>query len=337
MDVSKTPLISVVMSVFNTEMYLNKSIESILKQSYKNFEFIIIDDGSTDSSLSIILNYMKKDKRMVLISRENKGLPYSLNEGIDKSKGKYIARMDADDISLSTRLAEQIEFMEKNNEIGIVGTWIEIFGNNISNKISKHPKYHNELNVRLLFSVCFAHPTVMIRKKVIDDYKLRYNEEYVIAQDYELWSRMEKVTRMANIQKVLLLYRIFNTSITNTKRVELRYELMSKIFNKVLQKLNIQNTEEENKLHFTIGLNERISKENIDLLVLNIYLSKIIKANEKIKYFDEKFLREFLGKKFLVVFYFQVKRKNYQFFKALSSLHLYHGLVNIIKDKLFEK
>ena len=146
MDVSKTPLISVVMSVFNTEMYLNKSIESILKQSYKNFEFIIIDDGSTDSSLSIILNYMKKDKRMVLISRENKGLPYSLNEGIDKSIGKYIARMDADDISLSTRLAEQIEFMEKNNEIGIVGTWIEIFGNNISNKISKHPKYHNELN-----------------------------------------------------------------------------------------------------------------------------------------------------------------------------------------------
>ena len=94
------PLVSVVMSVYNSEKYLKEAIESILNQTYTNFEFIIVNDGSTDSSLDIIQEYMKKDERIVLISRDNKGLPYSLNEGIEKAKGKYIARMDADDISL---------------------------------------------------------------------------------------------------------------------------------------------------------------------------------------------------------------------------------------------
>jgi len=114
--------VSIVMSVYNAQKYLDEAIESILNQTYSNFEFIIINDGSTDKSLEIIENYAKKDSRIIVINRENKGLIYSLNEGIRKANGKYIARMDADDISLPQRLEKQVEFMEKNKNIGICGT-----------------------------------------------------------------------------------------------------------------------------------------------------------------------------------------------------------------------
>ncbi|HIP11775.1 MAG TPA: glycosyltransferase family 2 protein, partial [Arcobacter sp.] len=104
----KNPMVSVLLSVYNGEKYLDEAIESILNQTYQDFEFIIINDGSTDKSLEIIEKYKKEDNRIVVISRENKGLIYSLNEGISQAKGKYIARMDADDISLATRFEEQV-------------------------------------------------------------------------------------------------------------------------------------------------------------------------------------------------------------------------------------
>jgi glycosyltransferase involved in cell wall biosynthesis len=327
------------MSVYNAEKYLNEAIQSILTQTYTNFEFIIINDGSTDGSLEIIQEYMNKDERIVVISRENKGLPYSLNEGIDIAKGKYIARMDADDISLPTRFKEQVEFMENNLDIGVCGSWIKVFGENVKTSTTKRPSEHNELKTRLLFSVCFAHPTVMIRKDILVSNNLKYNLEYVNSQDYELWNRISEVTKMTNIQKVLLKYRISSnsiTSITDSSKVKLRYELLSGVFTKVLEQLNIKNTEEENKLHFTIGLNERIPKENIDLKILEIYFNKIIKANKKVNYFDEKYLMKFLSKKFLIVWYFQIRIGNYQILKALASKYLYRATFDMLKDKIIE-
>ena len=122
------------MSVYNGEKYLAEAIKSILNQTYKNFEFIIVNDGSKDNSVEIIKNYMKKDNRIVLIDRENKGLPYSLNEGISIAKGQYIARMDADDISLSNRFEKQIKYMEE-NKIDVCGSYIKLFGDNTKEQI----------------------------------------------------------------------------------------------------------------------------------------------------------------------------------------------------------
>lgn len=330
-------LISVVMSVYNSEKYLVEAIESILNQTYTNFEFIIVNDGSTDSSLDIIQEYMEKDERIVLISRENKGLPYSLNEGIEKAKGKYIARMDADDISLPTRFEKQIEFMQENQDIGVCGTWAEVFGDNRKNRLLKHPINHDELKVRLLFSVCFAHPTVMIRKSVLDKYNLKYNLEYINAQDYELWSRISNFTNMANIPKVLLKYRVTENSITsiaNNQKKELRYKLLSDVFKKVLESINIKNSEEENRLHFTIGLNERILKKEIDLNLLGIYISKIIQSNKKTNTFNEDYLIEFLCKKFLISAYYTIQKKDFQVLNILSSKYFYIGVMNIFKGKI---
>ena len=331
------PLVSVVMSVYNSEKYLKEAIESILNQTYTNFEFIIVNDGSTDSSLDIIQEYMKKDERIVLISRDNKGLPYSLNEGIEKAKGRYIARMDADDISLPARLEEQVEFMEKNENIGIFGTWAEVFGENKKTKLLKHPVAHDELKVKLLFSVCFAHPTVMIRKYILDKYNLKYNLDYLNAQDYELWSQISEVNMMANIPKILLKYRISEnsiTSVTDSKKIKLRYKLLSDVFNKYIEQLGTRNTEEENRLHFTIGLNERISKVDINLKFLNSYLNKLIEANKKTKVFDEKYLEQFLAKKFLIVIYYKIKKRDFSFFGAVFYNLFWLAIKNIIKNKL---
>ena len=148
-------IVSVVMSVYNSEKYLPEAIESILNQTYTNFEFIIINDGSTDNSLRIIKEYANKDKRIIVISRENKGLIFSLNEGIEVSKGKYIIRMDADDISLPNRLKIQLDFMEKNKDIAICGTVAITFDENNNERVWKVYEDEKMIKAELLFSSPF--------------------------------------------------------------------------------------------------------------------------------------------------------------------------------------
>ncbi len=336
--INQDALISVVMSVYNGEDYLSESIESILNQTYKNFEFIIIDDGSRDKSLKIIKKYQKEDDRILIISRENKGLIASLNEGIEKANGKYIARMDVDDISVTTRFYEQIRFMENNIEVGVCGTWVKLFGDTIKNKTWKMPTNSEELKTRLLFSVPVAHPSVMMRKNIMDKHKLKYKEEYTHAEDYELWMDFFKYAKFTNIPKVLLEYRYLETSVSrvaDNQQDDTRYEVIKKIFTKVLEELGINNTVEENRLHFTIALNERIAKENIDLKVLDIYLNKIIKANKKAKFFNEKYLKKYLMKKFLVVYFYEFKKLNYiNVFTGLINIKLYQGIFNILIEKI---
>ncbi|MCT7481732.1 glycosyltransferase family 2 protein [Aliarcobacter cryaerophilus] len=197
--------ISVVMSVYNGEKYLAEAIESILNQTYKNFELIIINDGSKDNSVEIIKNYMKQDNRIVLIDRENKGLPYSLNEAISIAKGEYIARMDADDISLPTRFEKQIDYMQK-NELDVCGSYIKIFGDNRKERIIKNPITNEDIRFSLLFFSCLAHPTVMFKKEVFD--KVKYRVDYKVAQDYQLWCDIVNADfKIGNIPEVLLNYR----------------------------------------------------------------------------------------------------------------------------------
>jgi len=204
--VKNKPLISVVMSVYNGEKYLAEAIESILNQTYTNFEFIIVNDGSSDKSIDIIKEYMTKDNRIVLIDREeNKGLAYSLNEGISIAKGEYIARMDADDISLPTRFEKQIEFMQK-NEIDVCGSFIKLFGDSRKEQVIKYPLNNQNIRFSLLFFSSLAHPTVMFKKEVFN--KVKYNIDYKVAQDYQLWCDIANANfKIGNIPEVLLNYR----------------------------------------------------------------------------------------------------------------------------------
>jgi len=212
------PEISVVMSVYNGEKYLDEAIESILNQTYTNFEFIIINDGSKDRSLEIIEYYKNKDERIVIISRENKGLIVSLNEGIEKAKGKYIARMDADDICFSTRFEEQLKYM-KENKLDLCGSWVQPFDKKIVHNLWTYPEHHSDIVFRSFFISSFAHPSVMIKKNIFS--KLKYENE--VAEDYKLWCDiMLSGAIVGNIQKVLLKYRLHENQITLTKSKELR-------------------------------------------------------------------------------------------------------------------
>jgi len=334
---NKNPMISVILPVYNAKKYLDEAINSILTQTFKDFEFIIINDGSTDNSLNIIEHYRKKDNRIVLISRENKGLISSLNEGIKKSKGKYIARMDADDISLSTRFEEQYNFLEKNLDIGVCGTWAEVFKKGSQSRFLKHPITHDELLTRLLFSVPFAHPSIMMRKELFDRYNLEYNLEYKNAEDYKFWLDISKYTKFGNIPKVLFKYRYLESSVSrqaDNKRDDERFNTISKIFTEILDQLNIKNSEDENRLHFILGLNERIAKEKLDLKVVNNYIIKIINANKQAQYFDEEFLSRYLVKKYLLVVYYKIKNKDKTFVNAIFYKLFWMAVLNIIKDKV---
>jgi glycosyltransferase involved in cell wall biosynthesis len=209
--------VTVLMPVFNSERYLREAIESILNQAYRNFEFLIINDGSTDGSVSIIKSY--NDRRIRLIHNErNLGLIHTLNRGIEQSRGHYIARMDADDISLPLRLLRQVAYMERHPDVGICGTWIEYFMG--LSDVIRLPVTDAEIKAHLPILCPMAHPTVMFRTAVVRKYGLWYSHDYPHAEDYELWFRAANVTKLANIPEVLLKYRIHPGQICQTQRGE---------------------------------------------------------------------------------------------------------------------
>ena len=215
MNVSHYPAVSIVMAVFNGGEYLKQAIESILSQTCKDFEFIIINDGSTDSTLEILKTYQKLDERIVLISRENKGLVASLNQGLATSKSQLIARMDADDISMPDRLAEQLVFLNKNPDVVCVGTDPIIIDEDNDELIHlRIPSNNDKIQQPLLSGHCpLEHPSVMFRKEIA--LKLGgYRKEFEAAEDYDLWLRMGEVGKLANINKPLIKYRYLNSSIS---------------------------------------------------------------------------------------------------------------------------
>jgi glycosyltransferase involved in cell wall biosynthesis len=182
-----TPTISVLMPVYNAEKYLDEAIQSILDQTYQNFEFIIINDGSTDKSLEIIEKHQNQNEKILVISRKHKGLIASLNEGIDIAKGKYIARMDADDISLSQRFENQLNLMES-EILDICGCHLFIINKQNKYVSTRIVSTKEDFNKMILSrSVPFAHGSVMIRRDFLISNNLRYGQtKYNKAEDYAL-------------------------------------------------------------------------------------------------------------------------------------------------------
>lgn len=201
------------MPVYNGERFLKEAIESILTQTYTDFEFIIINDGSTDKSEEIIKSF--PDPRIKLISQTNKGIIGALNAGLKIAQGDYIARMDADDISEPMRLQEQLAFMQSNPSIVLCGTWAKTINENgaIIGSYNYPPVTHTNIRKAIIRHNPFIHPSVMFTQKVIEKVGL-YNLNYKHAEDYELWTRIVARFKTANIPKHLLRYRITSGSIT---------------------------------------------------------------------------------------------------------------------------
>lgn len=201
-----TPCISVVMSVYNGELYLENAIESILEQTFTDFEFIIVDDNSTDGSWAVLTRFSDPRVRLVR-NQENIGLTRSLNKGLRLAQGIYIARMDADDISLPERFERQTAFFSTFPDIGLLGVaYWNMNSKGEKQNLVRPPTADSVIRWNMLFGPVLAHPGVMFRRDLIAKVG-SYNENTHFAQDYELWSRMANVTKMANLNEPFLLYR----------------------------------------------------------------------------------------------------------------------------------
>ncbi len=292
MTTTFSPRVSVVMSVHNGEKYLREAIDSILSQTFTDFEFIIINDGSTDSSEHIIRSY--DDQRIRSVTQEkNIGLPASLNIGFALARGEYLARMDADDISVPERLRTQVTFLDEHPTIGVAGGWAQVFGHEAPH-IWKNPTNPDEVDALLLFSCCLLHPTTMIRRSILTKHHLRYNEQFTTAQDYELWSRVREVTQLTNIPRILLHYRTYAPGDSSAKKANQQHNSWQ-IQKNMLQELGILATETDRFLHQ--NSTPAASNQSDDFIrEKEAWLLSLLEANLRTKIFKHTALHDIVLK-----------------------------------------
>lgn len=218
----KAPRVSVLISVYNGERFLKSAIESILGQTFTDFEFLILDDGSTDSTWEILGKYANKDARIVLVRNDrNLGLTRSLNKGLRLVRSEYLARQDADDISLPERLELQVKFLDAHPEVSLVGTGMEIIDKNDEIlRLQQPPTDHESITAELLLkNHAIGHSTVMAKLSALKEFG-GYNERLPYAQDYELWCRLSQTKQIANLPEILVRWRDTPGSISRDRREE---------------------------------------------------------------------------------------------------------------------
>lgn len=205
------------MAVYNGAQYLEEAVMSILGQSFPDFEFIIINDGSTDKSADMLDSFSANDKRIQIFHQANQGLPAALNRGIAAARGKYIARMDADDVSLPDRLGVQYTFLENNPEVGVLGTQFQKLTPEGQATPSQWllPGSPGLTAWRMLFRCCICHPSTMIRACLLRSVG-GYDASVAHGQDYELWTRLVPLTQLMNHQQILFQFRRGHESVTRT-------------------------------------------------------------------------------------------------------------------------
>jgi glycosyltransferase involved in cell wall biosynthesis len=220
MDKSLMPRVTVLMPVYNGQVYLREAIDSVIGQTFNDFELLIINDGSTDDTLRILESFV--DPRIRLIMNEkNLGLVHCLNQGIEIARGQYVARMDCDDVCMPERLRVQSDFLDSNPSVDICGSWIvDLDGDYLTT--FKYPVSHEDIQAQLLFRNPLAHPAIMLRRSTFIAHGLRYEESERHAEDYGLWIRVQNLVGMANIPQVLLHYRRHEDQVSSTKRQEQR-------------------------------------------------------------------------------------------------------------------
>ncbi len=338
---SFTPgLISVLMANYNTrDRYLRSAIESVLRQSYTNFEFIIVDDGSSDDSVAIIKSY--QDERIVFIrNKTNIGLIASLNKGLDYCHGEFIARVDADDICLRDRFKTQIEFMQAHPEVIVSGTWIMNIGDwrerEKSRVVNEQITSREDYRICLLFAnkPMIYHPSAMLNHRLMKQYGLRYEDDKLYAEDYKLWVSCAEVADCVIIPQVLVKYRLHEKAITavHKQRTRRTYHLI------------VQN--QLDKLHLTLSWEElpayrklQYNKQPYDLKSRE-WVTKLIKANRLYHVYDQRLLKKSLWERWTRITYFGLlnNRSFWERLRMLAMLPLYKypRLIHFIVDKRYK-
>lgn len=277
------------MSAYNSEEFIEEAIESVLNQSFGDFEFLITDDHSDDNTLNIIKSY--KDERIILIENsERKGIPINLNNMLKRAKGEYIARIDSDDICLPDRLKMQSEFLDMNPNVGIVGSSAIAFGDKTGE--IKVIEDSEKIKCALLFWCPMIHSTAMMKKSMLDKYELSYDERFSKAQDYEFWSRAIRHIEFRNIPIPLIKYRYHETQISNAG-VSMQTSYADKVRVNQLEYLGIELSEVEQQIYNRIIMDKSsIAIDEVSLI--SAVFQKIIESNLSKKYYKQDLLKKYL-------------------------------------------
>lgn len=326
------PLVSVIMPVYNCENYLHEAIKSILNQTFHDFEFLVIDDYSSDNSTNVIESF--KDNRIKLIKKNsNTGISDTLNLGLKYALGKYIVRMDADDISSPLRIEKQINFLESNPEYILCASNYNIIG---SNKIIILPEESEDIKLTLIDNCCIAHPTVVLRKKTLEINNISYSKDAEPAEDYNLWIELINFGKFYNIQDNLLSYRIHQKQISQKRKKEqdiqsfnVKVNYLNNIYNKPIDntfKLILK------KLLLT---KEKIKKEDLNIFsksLKDIKKSNIKSQNLSVRKFNSYLLH--LENLFLENYFAKNKRYTLKDFLEYLRINKYFKLRLNFKNKL---
>lgn len=287
-SLNTTPKITVILPVYNCELYIQTAVESILNQTFTDFELLIIDDASTDATVAILKKF--DDSRIQLIQKPvNLGYTHSLNYGLKLTKGDYIARMDADDISYPERFDQQIAYLETHPEVVVCGTTYKIVGN--AKRITL-PESHQSIKIGLLSGNCICHPSVMIRKKVLDDFSFQYDTSKEPTEDYDLWVRLLSLGKLHNIQEVLMEYRVYSNQVSRKRAKEQKKNDITTKF-KLLAYLDIYWNESENEfLERQFGKTEVVSFK--DVKIFKGIQKKLAIANDSLGFFESNLFSQYL-------------------------------------------
>ena len=331
----KKPLVTVLMSVYNAEAYLPEAVESILAQTYRDFEFLIIDDASTDRNTSIINDY--QDHRIRLIRNPtNLGLTKSLNKGLAQVKGKYIARMDADDVSYPLRLEQQVNFMEAHPAVGLCGTWGRLLG--LPDDYDRtFPTRNNDLQVALLCYNPFIHPSVILRASALRELDTPFDERFRYAQDYELWSRLSEQWEIANLPDVLIGYRIHDQQISS-HRPEAQDQCLARVVQTQLSKVGIKASAEETRFIRHVLSRSFPYQDDATIQRAHAVLLQLEAANHQARKYDSVAFRKYLDESWarLIADLPQLTKETKKLVQ-ISPFRVYHSLSNRERIRLYAK
>lgn len=290
------PLISVVLPAFNAQEYIEEAINSILNQTIEDFEILVIDDGSTDDTHKIVEKMAGEDYRIKLLTNEkNMGLIYTLNRGLEEATGEYIARMDADDISLPERFERQIEYLKDNPDVWLCSVIVEFFG--AKSEVKNYYYSPEETKAELLYHNGVSHPGYMMRRELIKNEGHRYHPEYLHAEDYEFVVNVARTHEVGIVPKRLLLYRIHENQVSGVNS-DITAATAKRVRKEQLQNMGADLTAEEIEDFFdsSYSKNRNISIETLDKRLA--MMGKIVTANEVSRYFDMSELKMALARRY---------------------------------------
>lgn len=279
-----SPLVSVLMPAYNAGRYVGQSIESVLSQTLEDLELIIVDDGSTDESIAIARSY--RDRRIRIVHHErNLGLAAARNTCLNSASGEYVAWLDADDRCHPDRLEAQVGKLEREPEIGLCGTWVKTIGTQASYKW-RYPIDSATLKARLLFDDPFATSSIMLRRRILVEHDLRFDESYPPAEDYDLWEKLSGFALTANIPRFLTYYRLHPHQISRLMSAQ-QADSIWRIQSRQLAELGIEASDEEKEVHLKLGVRWDFLGDEAWLTRALRWLERLRAANSATRYFPQ--------------------------------------------------